>query len=138
MQTKRAPRRHVALTPNQRLVLDVLKHSSVPLSAYAILEKLRGRGIKAPVLIYRALERLVALGMVHRLESLAAFVSCSCAHTTDREPTVFAICNECGRVREFGGEDISERLAGWADREGFSISGHCIELHGKCAECARS
>ena len=43
------------LTKNQALVLKVLTNASQPLGAYAILDKLRSHGFKAPLTVYRAL-----------------------------------------------------------------------------------
>ncbi len=58
------------LTRNQSLVLDTLSQSGGPLSAYTILDQLRDHGFRAPLQVYRALDKLVEFGMVHRLESL--------------------------------------------------------------------
>lgn len=64
------------LTKNQGLVLSVLESSGQPLSAYTILDRLRGQGLKAPLQVYRALDKLLEHGRVHRLESMNAFVVC--------------------------------------------------------------
>ena len=68
------------LTKNQGLVFDVLSHSQGPLSAYTILDKLRDHGFRAPLQVYRALEKLLEFGLVHRLESINAFVACAHPH----------------------------------------------------------
>ena len=84
------------LTRNQGLVFDVLTHSEGPLSAYSILDKLRDSGFRAPLQVYRALDKLLEFGLVHRLESLNAFVAC--AHPDEsccRHGTVA----HCGRDR---------------------------------------
>ncbi|MCB1460156.1 MAG: transcriptional repressor, partial [Nitratireductor sp.] len=65
------------LTRNQLLVLNALVAAGGPLSAYGILDQLREEGFRAPLQVYRALEKLVDQGKVHRLESLNAFVACS-------------------------------------------------------------
>ena len=76
------------LTANQQRVLATLQEASSPLSAYALLDRLREAGFGAPVQVYRALERLAEQGLVHRLESLNAYVSCShsggCRHGLNR------------------------------------------------------
>ena len=87
------------LTRNQSLVFDALVGSDGPLSAYTLLDRLREHGFRAPLQVYRALDKLVEFGMVHRLESLNAFVACahaseSCCH--DHGTVAFAICNSCG------------------------------------------
>ncbi len=70
------------LTRNQSLVFNALDGASGPLSAYDILDKLRADGFRAPLQVYRALDKLVEYGMVHRLESLNAFVACATAVST--------------------------------------------------------
>ena len=60
------------LTRNQNLVLGALTQATGPLSAYGILDQVRSDGIKAPLQIYRALDKLVEKGLAHRLESLNA------------------------------------------------------------------
>ncbi|HSO47903.1 MAG TPA: transcriptional repressor, partial [Rhizobiaceae bacterium] len=56
------------LTKNQSLVMGALARSDGPLSAYTILDQLRDNGFRAPLQVYRALEKLVEFGLVHRLE----------------------------------------------------------------------
>jgi Fur family transcriptional regulator, zinc uptake regulator len=64
------------LTRNQSLVLEKLTQNDQPMSAYTLLDELRGDGFKAPLQVYRALDKLVAQGRVHRLDSISAFVAC--------------------------------------------------------------
>jgi Fur family zinc uptake transcriptional regulator len=123
------------LTRNQHLVLDALSAATGPLSAYGILDRVRGAGIKAPLQIYRALDRLVALGLAHRLESLNAFVACAHAHTEHQGLAAFAICEGCGRVDEFADAVVEERLAAWSAGTGFSTERTTIEIRGHCREC---
>ena len=125
------------LTRNQGLVLGTLAHSKAPLSAYAILDPLRGDGIKAPLQVYRALDRLIEAGLAHRLESLNAFVCCADAdcHKLSRGMAAFAICTKCGRVDEFSDAEVGDRLTGWADMQGFALERTTIELRGVCQGC---
>ena len=74
MSTK--SKRSKELTKKQTLVMDLLKTNKVPLSAYDILDKLHDFGFRAPLQVYRALDKLIELGLVHRLETLNAFVAC--------------------------------------------------------------
>ena len=55
----------VHLTKNQKIVLDFLEKSSEPLKAYSILYSVKKQGIKAPLQVYRALDRLVAVSYTH-------------------------------------------------------------------------
>ncbi len=123
------------LTRNQELVLGALNHSPAPLSAYDILDRLRGDGLRAPLQIYRALDKLVERGLAHRLESLNAFVACADAHCHRKGLIAFAICSSCGKVDEFADAVIEERLGGWASREGFKTERTTMEIRGRCAAC---
>jgi Fur family zinc uptake transcriptional regulator len=124
------------LTRNQALVFGTLEEARAPLSAYTILDHLREQGFRAPLQVYRALDKLVELGMVHRLESMNAFVACTHPQCDDHGSTAFAICDDCGAVTEFSDDEIAERLAGWARAEGFRLKKTTIELRGRCRNCA--
>ena len=66
------------LTPMRRRVLELVWNGHRPRGAYDILEDLASDGKKpAPLTVYRALDFLVEQGLVHRLESLNAFVGCA-------------------------------------------------------------
>jgi Fur family zinc uptake transcriptional regulator len=124
------------LTRNQHLVLGALTGATGPLSAYGILDRVRGEGIKAPLQIYRALDKLLAMGLAHRLESLNAFVACAQAHGDHDGLAAFAICESCGRVDEFADEVVEERLGAWSAGTGFRRERTTIEIRGHCRECA--
>lgn len=126
------------LTKNQSLVMDVLSHAETPMSAYTILDKLREHGFRAPLQVYRALEKLLEMGLVHRLESINSFVACAhrehacCQHGT----VAFAICENCGQVSEFHDHTIDDRLDGWAKKSGFKPQKTTIEVRGLCVTCS--
>jgi Fur family zinc uptake transcriptional regulator len=127
------------LTRNQSLVLGVLKQAAAPRSAYDILDGLRGEGMRAPLQVYRALDKLMEMGLVHRLESLNAFVACSDPHdhgTHAHGVTAFAICEDCGAVAEFHDDTIETRLAAWQKSEHFKPEKTTIEIRGHCRACS--
>ncbi|HEV3397502.1 MAG TPA: transcriptional repressor, partial [Xanthobacteraceae bacterium] len=62
--------RRERLTPTRRHVLEALAASHRPLGAYEIIDRLAERGPRpAPITVYRALDFLLAQGLVHRIES---------------------------------------------------------------------
>ncbi len=125
------------LTRNQSLVHAVLGKAEGPLSAYDILDAVRAEGIRAPLQVYRALDRLMAAGLVHRLESLNAFVACCRPHRHGDDAMIaFAICEGCGQVSEFSDEEIARRLASWTAANAFTPSKTTIEIRGHCRACA--
>ncbi|WP_193369450.1 Fur family transcriptional regulator [Pelagibius marinus] len=125
------------LTRNQQLVLERLQASGKAMTAYELLDALRGEGLRAPVQVYRALETLGQRELVHRIESLNAFVAC-CHHDRAHEADAaagFAICDDCGEVAEFS-LPSEERLSAEVGRNGFQTRRMTVELHGRCAHCA--
>lgn len=125
------------LTRNQSLVLSVLQASDQPLSAYSILNRLRDDGLRAPLQVYRALDKLMQAGRIHRLESMNAFVVCCHSMHGQIHPriTAFEICESCGKVNEFHDATIEDALGSRARHSGFKIRSTTIEVHGLCAEC---
>ena len=121
------------LTRNQSLVFEALRKAKHPVGAYALLDQLREHGLRAPLQIYRTLDQLIELKIVHRLESLNAWTLC-CDAEHDSTP-VFAICNDCGNVNEYFDENLSNNIAKISRRRGFAADRSIIEIHGRCNEC---
>ena len=123
------------LTKNQSLVMGALMKSEGPLSAYTILDKLRDNGFRAPLQVYRALDKLVEFGLVHRLESLNAFVACRHPDCDDHETIAFMICENCGQVNEITDDALAKRLNFLAGEARFALKKTTIELRGTCDNC---
>lgn len=126
---------HAELTRNQALVRNVLSAANAPLSAYAILDRLRDEGFRAPLQVYRALDKLVGYGLVHRLESLNAFVACRHPDCESHETAAFAICEQCGGVAELEDAALIARVGALAQEAHFALKKTTIELRGVCARC---
>jgi Fur family transcriptional regulator, zinc uptake regulator len=129
---------HVApdhLTKNQALVFHALEDADRPLGAYDLLDALRGDGLRSPLQVYRALDKLVGLGLVHRLETLNAFVMCSHCGEAQHESAAFTICSLCGRVCEVNDPCLARRLVQLAAESGFALERSTVELRGTCAQC---
>lgn len=128
-------RRGHRLTDLRRRVLELVWSSHEPVKAYDLLDRLRGeRRGAAPPTVYRALEFLQNEGLVHRIESLNAFVGCGAPQR--RHIGQFLICEHCGTVAEMDDSEVSALLAKKAAGLGFLVTGEVIELRGTCADCA--
>ena len=121
------------LTRNQNLVLNCLRDAGRAMTAYQLLDELRDAGLRAPVQVYRALEALGKHEMIHRIESINAFVACR--HLNHRETAAFAICDDCRQIWEFS-LPPEAGLTAVADSKGFKTRHTTVELHGRCADCA--
>ena len=124
-----------SLTRNQELVLSVLLKAKTPLSAYTILDHLRSDGFRAPLQVYRALEKLIQSGLVHRLESLNSFVACQHSHCDDHDTIAFAICDSCDRVAELTDTKLSSLVDTLMSDSHFKLENSVVELRGKCETC---
>ncbi len=129
--------RGARLTPLRRKVLELVWNSHQPIGAYAILDQLRdGDRGAAPPTVYRALEFLLEQGLIHKLESLNAFIGCD--HPQDRHVSQFLICTKCGSAVEIQDSGISTAVKKSAAAAGFSVSRLTIELQGVCPNCAKA
>lgn len=100
------------LTRNQALVFGALSRRAAPVSTCMLLDDLRDEGVKAPLQVYRALDKLLEFGLVHRLESINAFVACAHPHEHKHGLIAFAICKGCGQAEEFPDSVAEGRLRG--------------------------
>ena len=121
------------LTPMRRKVLEVLAASHQPLGAYDIMERI-GRLRPAPITVYRALDFLIAQGLVHRIASRNAFLACVNNHSSGAL-VAFLICERCGAVGEAAGSAIGQALAAAARQASFTPKMSVVEISGLCGHC---
>ena len=122
------------LTDQRRRVLELVWRAHTPVGAYALLERMREDGVAAqPPTVYRALEFLVDNGLVHRIESLNAFVGCS--RPGNAHVGQFLICAKCRATAELDEASIQAAVAGGAAAVGFSVLRATIEISGLCPNC---
>jgi Fur family zinc uptake transcriptional regulator len=124
-----------ALTKNQELVLGALSQAGSALSAYNILDTLRDDGLRAPLQVYRALDKLMEHGLVHRIESLNSFVACAHPDCHNATLIAFAICDGCGSISEFSSEELQTHLGAWCTNNRFQPTATTLEIRGKCGAC---
>ena len=126
--------RGVRLTEQRKTVLGLLCASDKPLSAYELLERMRG-SVKnpAPPTVYRALDFLLEQGLVHKLESLHAYVGCS--HPEHPHASQFLICGDCGGVIEVEDPGLTRSLTEAGEAVGFRTKRPVVELLGTCSRC---
>lgn len=123
------------LTRNQALVFETLEDAETPLTAYNILDQLNGQGLRAPLQVYRALDKLVEFGLVHRLESLNAFVACRHPGCDSHTAVAFAICEKCGKVSEITDAALVSSLKSLTVGAGFVPRKTTVEIRGLCSQC---
>lgn len=121
-------------TELRRTVLEILWGSHRPMKAYEVLEALSETGRRpAPPTAYRALDFLIDVGLVHKIESINAFVGCS--DPKSGHSGHFLICVECGDVAELANKNIDKRISEGAQAIGFEVLDQKIEIEGRCQAC---
>ncbi len=124
----------VRLTEQRRRVLELIWKSHEPVGAYTLLDRLRDGGVRAqPPTVYRALDFLVENGLIHRIESLNAYVGC--AAPAERHVGQFLICTGCRSAAELDDASIGAAIAARAKEIGFAVSRATVEVAGLCPNC---
>ena len=123
------------LTNNQQTVLSLLEGSKEPLKAYAILFDIQKKGIKSPLQVYRALDKLIEMGKVHKIESRNSYIACNNANCTSQTSTSFLICEVCDKVTELKKNNLSSYFSKLSEKSNFKYIKHNLEIYGACKTC---
>lgn len=122
-------------------VLRFLLAKQMPQKAYEIIENISiaDKSAKPPT-IYRALDFLCRIGLVHKIESDASYFVCShknqCEH--DSHIPLVLICRKCNQVIERHIHQIENLIFDAANEDGFNVDRILIEAHGICGDCRKS
>ncbi len=126
--------RRMRLTPQRRRVLEIVAGGHTAIGAYDILGRLGGGDrAPAPVVVYRALDFLVQAGLVHRVESLNAYVACHAGCGGGWAQLL--ICRRCHSVVELPSSAVSDAIAEGAAAAGFTVMRPMVEIEGCCRAC---
>jgi Fur family transcriptional regulator, zinc uptake regulator len=122
------------LTDPRRRVLTLLANAKTPLKAYDLIARAGADGgaVKPPT-VYRALEFLCQLGIIHRIEQDATYVACS--HVGHGHLAALFVCDNCHGVTEVHVDEIKTQLSTAAHKTGFSLAHLVIEGRGMCQAC---
>ena len=126
-------KKNQTLTKNQRIVLNLLQDSGEPLKAYFILDSLKKEGLNSPLQVYRALDKLVELGKIHKVESLNSFIICNNSNCASN--TAFTICDRCGKVKEIKNNNLTEGVNELVRENKLNITRYNLEFYVVCKSC---
>lgn len=130
-------RQGLRLTALRRRVLELIWEGHRPRGAYELLEQLAADGRKpSPPTVYRALEFLLAHGLIHRINSRNAYVGCT--HPGEEHMAQIFICDRCSIVLEQADGSLNRRIQRTADELHFRIREQTVEIAGLCPHCAGS
>ncbi len=121
----------------RKAVVDLLAGQDCCLSAQEIRDALADAPGPTPGMasVYRALDTLTDLRLVHRVELGGPVAKYEPAHPGG-DHHHHAVCRQCGAVVPIADDHLERALHEMADRQGFRVEAHDITLHGRCAACA--
>ena len=122
------------LTDLRKEVLAIVWQTHKPVGAYDVLDELKQRGHKpSPPTAYRALDFLVNAKLIHRLESLNAYIGCPAPG--ENHHGQFLICTQCKSIAEIDDPKIINAIKATATSLGFNVNRQTIEITGLCKHC---
>jgi Fur family zinc uptake transcriptional regulator len=121
------------LTAPRRRVLELLLESGHAVKAYDLMAAYQPGAPAKPPTVYRALEFLERQGLVHRIQSLNAYVAC---RRGEVHTAAFLICDCCGATNEVE-PAAAKAMAEQAASSGFALRAVTVEANGLCAACQK-
>jgi len=121
------------LTSARRSIIRALAQASGPVSAREVINQARKVD---PVSVYRTLDRLAELNMLHPVQPQGSYLPChhgQCAHASH----VLLACRKCGHLAEI---HLPDEILGplfWYLSETHHFKGdhHLFQINGLCREC---
>jgi Fe2+ or Zn2+ uptake regulation protein len=121
------------LTGARRAVVDVIQNSRYALTPVQVFDTARKKyAALGLVTVYRTLEKLEELHLiqrVHQPQGCQAFIAASHGHEH------LLLCQNCGQVTFFAGDDLEALIAAISTKTGYQIQDHWLQLFGFCRAC---
>ena len=121
------------LTDSRRAVVEIVGSSPRAMTPMEVFDSARATHPELGlVTVYRTLEKLEELHLiqrVHQPSGCQAFVTAGQGHQH------MLLCQSCGQVTFFEGDDLDHLITVISGNTGYSIQEHWLQLFGLCAKC---
>ncbi len=121
------------LTGSRRAVVEIMGASLRAMTPLEVFDSARASHPELGLVsVYRTLEKLEELHLIQRVHQPAgcqAFISASQGHQH------LLLCQGCGQVTYFEGDDLDNLITSIAVRTGYTIQEHWLQLFGRCQNC---
>ncbi len=125
-------RNHQRLTPQRRMIADVLFHEGEHKNVDELHQLVRARdGSVGHATVYRTLKLLQELELVHANSLVDGTARYEVANAHD-EHHDHLVCRQCGHIVEFENEAIEQLQEQVARQHGFRLADHRMMLYGDC------
>ncbi|MDQ2692656.1 MAG: transcriptional repressor [Chloroflexota bacterium] len=121
------------LTEARRAVVEIVAATNRALTPLEVFDFARQKNpALGLVTVYRTLEKLEELHLiqrVHQPQGCQAFIAASRTHQH------LLLCQNCGEVKFFEGDDLDSLIAAISKKTGYQIREHWLQLFGLCETC---
>lgn len=122
------------LTGSRRAVVEIVAISTRALTPLEVFDSARASHPELGLVsVYRTLEKLEELHLiqrVHQPQGCQAFITANQGHQH------MLLCQNCGQVTFFEGDDLENLITAISGRTGYAIKEHWLQLFGLCAVCS--
>lgn len=116
-------------------VIELLGEKGGCLDADDVAQQLRDRGRRVGTAsVYRALNVLSELGLVHRVAVTDGPTRFELVHPGG-EHHHHIVCDSCGKTVAFEDDELEEAIDRVSERTSFVVEAHDVTLHGTCGDC---
>lgn len=128
--------RGIRLTPQRRMILDVIARSDGHITAEDIHQSVRAIYPDMNIsTVYRNLERMLDLRLLAATDMGGGRI---CFELLAAARHHHLICHKCGVTSELGDDALDGLRSAIAQRHGFSVAIDHLALWGLCAQCRAS
>jgi Fe2+ or Zn2+ uptake regulation protein len=122
------------VTKPRKQVLEAIEKAEGPMSPYDIGKMMEEeRKHLDQVTIYRVINLLCSLNLVHKVFSRGGYVRCDLLEEEGCHR--FLLCRGCGNLQEFRDEALCNQENQIAQKMGFRAEHHVTESSGLCKDC---
>ncbi len=127
--------RNVKCTDARRKVLEAVLDLREHFEAEQVLYFLRERSERVgKATVYRTLPLLVEAGILREVRFDVKHTHYELAF--GEAPHDHMVCGRCGRIIEFGSNEVTKLRSKIARQHGFRVTGHRFQITGVCKDCA--
>lgn len=125
----------IKLNENENRVMKVLMGSHCAVGAYEIAYHASDKNKRLqPNQIYRAVDKLIELGLVHKVKTEGGYIAC---HGEENcTAPMFLICTSCHRIAETENMNVDGAIKHSVKPTGFVLQHQNVELMGLCPDCS--
>lgn len=125
----------IRLTPQRKVILDLLKSTSEHLTAEEIYQNIKQKVQRVSLgTVYNTLHKLKEAGVIQEL----SYGDMSSRYDGFAMIHYHVTCVECGKVIDFHRNVLKSLEVEASQATGYAVDSHRIEFYGKCPDCQES